>query len=90
MQYIVSCIRILSADEHFVCMKWDIFHDSLKKNALLEWGKFLTQQYYIQKNIIFIGVLAGRQTCDSLYEKTMFQVNTEYSFKVNMLNVTTL
>ena len=90
MQYIVSCIRILSADEYFVCMKWDIFHNSLKKNELLEWGKFLTQQYYIQKNVIFIGVLAGRQACDSLYEKTLFQVNTEHNFKMNMLNVTTL
>ena len=44
----------------------------------------------MQKNIIFVGVLAGRQTCDSLYEKTMLQVNIEYSFKANMLSVTTL
>lgn len=53
-------------------------------------GKIFTQELYVQKNIIFIGVLAGCQTYDSLFEKTMFQVNTEYSLKVNMLNVTTL
>jgi hypothetical protein len=53
-------------------------------------GKIFTQELYVQKNIIFIGVLAGHQTCDSLFEKTMFQINTEYSLKVNLLNVTTL
>lgn len=50
---------------------------------------FYTRTLYTEKHI-FIGVLAGRQTCDSLREKTVFQVNTEYSFKANMLSVTTL
>jgi len=70
-------------------MKWDIFHNSLKKNELLEWGDFYTRTICTEKHI-FIGVLEGCQTCDSLHEKTVFQVNTEYSFKANMLSVTTL
>ena len=89
MQYLVSCIRILWADEHFVCMKWDIFRNSLKKSELLEWGKVLHKSFIYRKTY-FYRSFSRTQTCDSLHEKTVFHVNTEYSFKVNMLSVTTL
>ena len=51
MEYFVSCIRILSADEHFVCMKWDTFHNSLKKSELLGWGKFLHKKFICRKTL---------------------------------------